>query len=77
MIENLSNCLNFGLKISALKLSNPSTSQNRKSYKKKSSINSFSTNVSLQYPLKTSENRRFYDTFTRYGSGTLVENVLR
>ena len=39
-------------------------------------INPFSTNVSLLYPLKTSENRRLSDVIRGYRSGTLVENVL-
>ena len=39
-------------------------------------FNPFSTNVPLLYPLKTSENRRFSDVFSRYRSGTLVENGL-
>ena len=34
-------------------------------------LNSFSTNVPLLYPLKTSENRR------GYRSGTLIENGLK
>ena len=38
------------------------------------SFNSFSTNVPLLYPLKTSENLRFFDVFRWYRSGTLVEN---
>ena len=36
----------------------------------------FSTNVSLLYPLETSENFRFSDVLRRYRSGTLVENGL-
>ena len=40
-------------------------------------INPFSTNVSLLYPLKTSENLSFTDVFRGYRSGTLVENGLR
>ena len=39
-------------------------------------LNSFSTNVPLLYPLKTSENWRFFDVFRGYRSGTLVENGL-
>ena len=39
-------------------------------------INPYSTNVSLLYPLKTSENLRFFDVFSGYGSETLVENRL-
>ena len=41
------------------------------------SINPFSTNVPLLYPLKTSENLRFSDVFRGYRSGTLVKNGLR
>ena len=41
-----------------------------------SNINLFSTNVQLLYSLKTSENRRFFDVFRGYRSGTLVENEL-
>ena len=40
-------------------------------------INPFSTNVSLLYALKTSENLRFSDVFRRYIRGTWVENELR
>ena len=39
-------------------------------------INSYSTNVILLYPLKTSENLRFSDIFRKYISRTLVENGL-
>ena len=39
-------------------------------------LNSFSTNILLLYPLKTSENLRFSDVFRDYRSGTLVENWL-
>ena len=42
----------------------------------KTLLNIFSTNVSLLYPLKTSENRRLSDVFREYRSGTLVENGL-
>ena len=45
-------------------------------WKVQSFINSFSTNVPLLYPLKTSENLRFSNIFSRYRSGTLVENEL-
>ena len=41
-----------------------------------SQLNTFSTNVPLLYPLKTSENLWFSDAFRRYRSGTLVENAL-
>ena len=41
--------------------------------KKPNSFNPFSTNVPLLYPLKTSENRRFFDVF----SGKLLENGLK
>ena len=40
-------------------------------------FNPFSTSVPYQYPLKTSENRRFSDIFRGYRSGTLVENGLK
>ena len=43
---------------------------------KKYWINPYSTNVSLLYPLKTSENLRFSDVFRGYRSETLVENRL-
>ena len=43
----------------------------------KNVLNPFSTNVSLLYPLKTSENLWFSDVFRGYGSGTLVENGLK
>ena len=36
----------------------------------------FPTNVSLLYPLKKSENRRFFDVFGGYRGGTLAENGL-
>ena len=39
-------------------------------------INSFSTNVPLQYPLKTLENLWFSNVFRGYRSGTLVDNGL-
>ena len=39
-------------------------------------FNPFSTNVPLLYPLKTSENRRFFDVFWGYRNGSLVENGL-
>ena len=39
-----------------------------------SCFNPFLTNVSLLYPLKTSENQLFSDVFRGYRSGTLVEN---
>ena len=39
-------------------------------------FNPFSTNVSLLYPLKTLEKRRFSDVLRGYRSGTLVENGL-
>ena len=39
-------------------------------------INPFSANVPLLYPLKISENRRFFDVLRGYRSGTLVENGL-
>ena len=35
-------------------------------------INPFSNNVSLLYPLKTSENLRLSDVFREYRSGTLL-----
>ena len=35
-------------------------------------INPFSNNVSLLYPLKTSENRRLSDVLRGYRSGTLL-----
>ena len=41
-----------------------------------SRINPFSTNVSLLYPQKTSENLRFSDVFRGCRSGTLIENGL-
>ena len=41
-----------------------------------SNINPFSTKVPLLYHLKTFENRRFFDVFRGYRSGTLVENGL-
>ena len=44
-------------------------------YKSKA-VNRFSTNVSLLYTLKRSENWRFPDVFRVYRSGTLVENGL-
>ena len=40
------------------------------------SINLFSTNVPLLYPLKASENWRFFDVFRGYRSGKFVENGL-
>ena len=40
------------------------------------SLNPFSTNVPLLYPLKT-ENLRFSDVFRGYRSGTLVGNRLK
>ena len=40
-------------------------------------INPFSTNASLLYPLKTSENLHFADVFRGYRIGTLVENGLK
>ena len=39
-------------------------------------FNPFSTNVPPLYPLKTSENLRFFDVLRGYRSGTLVENGL-
>ena len=39
-------------------------------------FNPFSTSVALLYPLKTSENRRFFDLFRGYRSGTWAENGL-
>ena len=39
-------------------------------------FNPFSTNAPLLYPLKTSENRKFFDVLRGYRSGTLVENEL-
>ena len=36
----------------------------------------FSTNAPVLYPLKTSENFRFSDVFSGYGSGAFVENEL-
>ena len=39
-------------------------------------INPFPTNVSIMYPLKTSENPQFSDVFRGYRSGTLVKNGL-
>ena len=39
-------------------------------------LNPFSTNVSLLYPLQTSENRSFSDVFRGYRSRTLVQNGL-
>ena len=36
-------------------------------------VKTFSTNVPLLFPLKTSENLRFSDVFRGYKSGTLVE----
>ena len=39
-------------------------------------INSFSTNVPLLYPLKKSENLRFYDILREVYSEKLVENGL-
>ena len=39
--------------------------------------NPFSTNAQLLYPLKTWENIRFPDVFSRYRSETLLENGLR
>ena len=36
----------------------------------------FSTNAPVLHPLKTSENFRFSDVFSGYGSGTFVENGL-
>ena len=39
-------------------------------------LNAFSTNISLLYPLQTSENRSFSDVFRGYRSRTLVENGL-
>ena len=39
-------------------------------------MNPFLTNVSLLYPLTTSENWRFSDVFRGYRSGTLVETRL-
>ena len=39
-------------------------------------FNPFSTNVPHLYPVKTSENQKFSDVFSRYKSETLVENGL-
>ena len=39
-------------------------------------IKTFSTDDSLLFPLKTSENHQFSDVFRRYRSGTLVGNGL-
>ena len=39
-------------------------------------INSFSTNVSLLYPLETSENIQFSDVSRGYRNGTFFENEL-
>ena len=39
-------------------------------------LNAFSTNISLLYPLQTSENRSFSDVFRGYRSRALVENGL-
>ena len=36
-------------------------------------VKTFSTNVPLLFPLKTSENLRFSDVFRGYKSGTLIE----
>ena len=47
------------------------------SVKHDSSINPYSTNVPLPYPLKVSENFRFSDVFKGYRSGKLVENGLK
>ena len=40
-------------------------------------INPFSTNISLLYPLKTSEILKFSDAFRVYKNRTLVENRLK
>ena len=42
----------------------------------KSCLNPFSTNVLVLNPLKTSENRKFFDVFRGCRKGTLVENGL-
>ena len=39
-------------------------------------LNPFSTNATLLYPLKTSENQKFANIFRWYRSETLVENGL-
>ena len=39
-------------------------------------VNTFSTNIQIPYPLKTSENLAFSDIFWVYRSGTLLENRL-
>ena len=50
--------------------------QSANNYTATFTINPFSINVPLLYPLKTSENRGFSYVFRGYRSGTLVENGL-
>ena len=48
----------------------------RKNMNQVTKFNIFSTNVPLLYPLKTSENRKFYNVFKECRIGILVENGL-